>query len=92
MGILRAQIQRSLERDFKDDPDWAGDTPQPGNGALRSYDFYFSERELIIINLFSVHALQGLWARIPFSDIVAAADPYGPLFKLIASRNIDSDG
>jgi len=87
IGILRAHIQKSLERDFKDDPTWVGLPPEPEEGKPHPYDFYLSERELVIVNLFYPHALQALWARIPFSDLASVADPKGPLYRLLASRS-----
>lgn len=87
MGILRAHIHKSLERDFKDDPTFEDMPPEPEEDKPHAYDFYFSEREIVIINLFYPHALQALWARIPFSDLASISDPRGPLYRLLASRS-----
>jgi hypothetical protein len=87
IGILRAHIRKSLERDFKDDPTWEGIPPEPEDGKPHAYDFYLSERELVMVNLFHRYAIQSVWARIPFSDLASIADPKGPLYRLLASRS-----
>jgi len=88
---LKTHIQRSLDRDFADDPTWNDAPPEPEEGTPHPYDFYFTERELVMVNLFYVHALQAVWARIPFSDLSNVADPNGPLYQILASRTTSGD-
>lgn len=89
---MRTHIRRSLERQFRDDPYWHGDPPEPDEGTPRPYDFYFTERELDVFNLFGARALHGVSAEIPFSDLEYLADPAGPLARLLASRAAGTAG
>jgi CAP12/Pycsar effector protein, TIR domain/Deacetylase PdaC len=84
-GLLHTLIRRALAQDdpkYKDHhSDLDLDERKPG-----LYDFVFEERELVFVNLFWVHAIHGLWARIPYSDMANVADPLGPLAALLNSR------
>ena len=87
LGLLKAHIQRLIHLDFVNGPDWSNSLPELGEEVPRQYDYYFTERELVIVNLFESHALQSVWGRIPFSELTIMADQRGPLYKLLASRS-----
>jgi predicted nucleotide-binding protein len=85
-GLLKTMIRKALTEELKDDPYFKDDPPELEVGKPGIYDFVFEERELVFVNLFSMHAFHALWASIPYSDLVHIADPHGPLAKLLDSR------
>lgn len=84
--LLKTVIREAFAERLKDDPYFKDDPPELETEKPGIYDFVFEERELVFVNLFSLHVLHGLWARIPYSDLVHIADPHGPLAKLLDSR------
>lgn len=84
--LLKTVIREAFAKRLKDDSYNDSDPPEMEMGKPGIYDFVFEERELVFVNLFSLHVLHGLWARIPYSDLVHIADPLGPLAKLLDSR------
>jgi predicted nucleotide-binding protein len=84
--LLKTMIRDAFAERLKDDPCNDSVPPEMEMGKPGIYDFVFEERELVFVNLFSLHVLHGLWARIPYSDLVHIADPHGPLAKLLDSR------
>jgi predicted nucleotide-binding protein len=85
-GLLKTVIRKAFAEELKDDPYFNDEPPEVEIGKPGIYDFVFEERELVFVNLFSLHVLHGLWARILYSDLVHLADPHGPLAKLLDSR------
>jgi hypothetical protein len=49
------------------------------------FDFYLTRKNLVLINLYYVHAIQSLEAPIRVSDIAEIIHPDGPLFPLLSS-------
>lgn len=45
--------------------------------------FYFSKGNLVLTDLFTVHAIQGAELRIPLSELKDAAEPTGPIAALL---------
>lgn len=84
--LLKTVIREAFAERLKDEPDFNDDPPELETGKPGIYDFVFEEGALLFVNLFSLHVLHGLWARIPYSDLVHIADPQGPLARLLDSR------
>jgi hypothetical protein len=51
-----------------------------------SYDFYLTTDSLVVINLFDVHALQGLEASIPLYELKPYMNPHGVLMRLVSQE------
>lgn len=49
-----------------------------------SYDFYLTRDALVVVNLFDVHAIQGLEASIPFFKLKPHINPQGILMRLVS--------
>ena len=84
VAILKSHVERVLEKDFGNDS--SNSPPELEDWPWRAHDFFLTESELVFVNLFPMHALNGVWARLPLSDLQHMADPSGPLYRLIASR------
>ncbi len=49
-----------------------------------SYDFYITSDSLVIVNLFDVHAIQGIEAKVPLYKLKPLIDPHGVLMQLVS--------
>jgi hypothetical protein len=49
-----------------------------------TYDFYLTRDALVVVNLFDIHAIQGLEASIPFFKLKPHINPQGILMRLVS--------
>jgi len=52
--------------------------------AKDNYDFYLTGDSLVIVNLFDVHALQGIEAKVPLFKLKPYLNPHGVLMRLVS--------
>jgi len=52
--------------------------------ARDTYDFYLTRDALVVVNLFDIHAIQGLEASIPFFKLKPHINPQGILMRLVS--------